>query len=236
MKKIKFKRQWKKIGNIKIKRGDIEKEKMFILSDLEFVKKNMTKKGITSKFIKYFEKEIIPIIKRKYKIENKIWKINSKIHRLRKHWMPALGNWHLDNIDRGSKSFYKNGKEIKNNKKQPDYKIKNEDIYILFVIGESARTQLINCDIELNKPKKNENVYQSFHKQIEKKYKKNIITMEDGDVILFTGSDFHRASESLIDKSFFRYFIRLQLTENKVNLKNKRRNQVQTYIDLGRDW
>lgn len=209
---------------------------MFILSDLDYIKENMTENGVTSKFLNYFESDIIPKIKTKYNTEGKTWKINSKIHRLRKHWFPALGNWHLDNVDRGSKSFYENGIEINDKIGQPDYINKNEDIYILFVIGESARTQLVDCDMILEKPKEGENVYQCFHKQIEDKYKDNIITMDSGDIILFTGEDFHRGSESLIDKSFFRYFIRVQLTSNTSNIKNKERKQVQTYIDLGRDW
>jgi len=228
---LKFKRNWKKLGNLQIDRNNIDDEKMFILSDLEYVKNNLTKDGVTDKFITYFEKEIAP----KFDTNGKIWKINSKIHRLRKTWMPALGNWHLDNIDRGAKGNYKNGVEV-NHIGQPDYTNKQDDIYILFVIGESARTQLVDSDIELEEPKENENVYEAFHKQIEDKYKDNIVTMESGDIIMFTSTDFHRGSESTIDKSFFRYFIRLQLTSNTSNLKNKVRNQVQTYIDRGRDW
>jgi hypothetical protein len=60
--------------------------------------------------------------------------------------------------------------------------------------------------------------------------------MESGDIIMFTGEDFHRASESIIDNSFWRYFIRLQLTSNTENIKNKERKQVQTYIPYGKDW
>lgn len=228
---MEFKRNWRKLGHLDIKRGDIEEEKMFILSDLDFVKENMTPSGVTSKFLDYFEKNIA----HQFNTSGKIWKINSKIHRLRKHWMPALGNWHLDNVDRGSKGKYIDGVEV-NKFSQPDYLNTTDDIYILFVIGESARTQLVDCDMILEEPVDGENVYQSFHKQIEDKYSDNIVTMESGDIILFTSTDFHRASESLIDKSFFRYFIRLQLTNNTVNLKNKVRHQVQTYIDLGRDW
>ena len=231
MEKIIFKKTWKKLGNLNLLRGNIEDEKMFILSELDFVKNNMTENGITSSFLDYFDKNIAPL----FDTTGKIWKVNSKIHRLRKHWMPALGNWHLDNIDRGNKGVYENGIE-QNTFSQPDYLNTDNDIYILFVIGESARTQLLDCDIELETPLPNENVYQSFHNQIEEKYKNNIVTMDSGDIILFTSSDFHRASESLIDTSFFRYFIRLQLTSNTVNLKNKVRNQVQAYIDLGRDW
>jgi len=231
--KITFKRSWKKIGNVQLERGDIEAEKMFILSELDFVKDNCTPLGITSKFIDFFERLILPSLN--VDTTNKIWKINSKVHRLRKHWIPALGNWHLDNIDRGGKGSYKNGVEV-NHLSQPDYVNSDDDIYILFVIGESARTQLIDCDVTLDKPKDGENVYKCFHKQIEDKYSDNFVTMNSGDIILFTSSDFHRATESSIDTSFFRYFIRLQLTSNTVNLKNKLRNQVQAYIDLGRDW
>jgi hypothetical protein len=246
-----FKKNWELLGNLELDLNDIENEKMFILSDLNYIKNNYTENGITQKFIQYFEKEILPNFE---ETNNKIWKINSKIHRLRKNWMPALGNWHLDNIDRrknwmpelgnwhldnidrGSKTIYENGVEVKANLNQPDYLNKQEDIYILYVIGESARTQLLNCDIELEEPNEDENVYQSFHRQINEKYSDNIITMNSGDIIKFTSSDFHRGSESTIDKSFWRYFIRLQLTENVENIKNKERKQVQTYIDLGRDW
>jgi hypothetical protein len=230
---ILFQKNWKKLTNLSLDRGAIDDEEMFILSDLNYVKKYCTKGGITEQFLKIFENEILPSLN--IDMTGKIWKINSKIHRLRKHWIPALGNWHLDNIDRGSKGVYQNGVEV-SKYHQPDYLNTPDDIYILFVVGESARTQLVDCDMLLEKPLPSENVYQSFHKQIEKKYKDNIITMDSGDVILFTSTDFHRASESLIDKSFFRYFIRLQLTSNTSNLKNKIRKQVQAYIDLGRDW
>jgi capsule polysaccharide export protein KpsE/RkpR len=85
---LKFKRKWTKLGNLQLELKNIEDEKMFILSDFDFVKNNCSTDGITEKFLQYFEENI----KNKFDDSEKIWKINSKIHRLRKGWIPAIGN------------------------------------------------------------------------------------------------------------------------------------------------
>ena len=133
-------------------------------------------------------------------------------------WYPCIPGWHHDDVPRSRED------------KQPNYDTPEYFAeHRMCTIGNSAMTQFINVDTELDEVKLGSTVYGVWNKEVEKKYAdtKNIYTVSSGEVVDFDWQDFHRGVAA--EKRCWRFFIRASRGGHG-KFANEIRNQVQTYL------
>jgi len=153
--------------------------------------------------------------------------IDSRVHMLKPGWYPCIPGWHLDLIPRDAGG-------------QPDIDNPPEgDRHWLCCIGDCSLTQFLASPVDLERPSREEIVYNSFNTQINRLVNSGRIypsTVSSGSIVEFGPSDLHRGQAA--HKDGWRFFIRCSKTKHRMPA-NQIRRQSNVYIpiaDLDRGW
>lgn len=151
--------------------------------------------------------------------EFKYISIDSRVHMLMPGWYPCIPGWHCDD-------FYRP------NGQQPDLVNVPPMVHYAMVLGSTAFTEFISKPIELPSPdtfNSDRPLYAHYNEYIEqlKQFKLATIHVKSGEIIRFTGLDFHRGTAAT--NSSWRLFVRA--TESDIQEPyNELRTQTQVYM------
>ena len=191
----------------------VKDEPMFFNSNLQFSYENGG--PLTRAFIDCLPQD--------WKESNPV--LDSRVHMLKKGWLPCIGGWHHDDVPRNTSTGQPNYID-------PPYRAEH---LLGLVNAHVSPTRFIHGVVQVSEPNIDKVVFNEWSHEIDEALRSEqhdwwINEIESGEYVQFNTEAFHAGTKARQDG--WRWFVRLSRnTARQRNMTNEIRRQVQVYIE-----